>query len=140
MKWRTLQPTTFVQVARVNHVLGSCKGLVTNWRFVHQRKEGYYKMKSNWVSERRFNCRLVFWDKLGSLVRFPILVTTWLLISGFLGVVTLKSFGGIFILQGFPHLSTNYRVKFIFRCILYFWWFIGAFMICMQLNLINQLG
>ena len=23
MKWRTLQPTTFVQVAGVNHVLGS---------------------------------------------------------------------------------------------------------------------
>ena len=28
-----------------------CKGLATNWRFMHQRKEGYYKIKSNWVLE-----------------------------------------------------------------------------------------
>ena len=26
-----------------------CKGLVIDWRFVHQGKEGYYKIKSNWV-------------------------------------------------------------------------------------------
>ena len=26
-----------------------CKVLVTNWRFVQQKKEGYYKIKSNWV-------------------------------------------------------------------------------------------
>ena len=39
--------------------------LVTDWRFVHQRKEGYYKIKSNWILERKFNCRLVFWDRLG---------------------------------------------------------------------------
>ena len=47
----------------------SCKRvsqeLVTDWRFVHQRKEGYYKIKSNWILERKFNCRLVFWDRLG---------------------------------------------------------------------------
>ena len=39
--------------------------LVIDWRFVHQRKEGYYKIKSNWILERKFNCRLVFWDRLG---------------------------------------------------------------------------
>ena len=26
-----------------------CKGLVIDWRFVHQGKEGYYNIKSNWV-------------------------------------------------------------------------------------------
>ena len=47
---------------RVNHVLGfmqrsqsrtviRAKELVTNWRFVHQGKEDYYKIKSNWVLE-----------------------------------------------------------------------------------------
>ena len=51
-------------------VIFSCTGnraneLVTDWRFVHQKKESYYKIKSNWVLERRFNCRLVFWDRLG---------------------------------------------------------------------------
>ena len=30
-----------------------CKGLVTNYRFVHQKKEGYYKIKSNWVLKQR---------------------------------------------------------------------------------------
>ena len=39
------------------------KGLVTNWRFMHQRKEGYYNIKSNWVLEQRFNYRLVFRDR-----------------------------------------------------------------------------
>ena len=42
------------------------KELITDWRFVQQRKEGYYKTKSNCVFERRFNCRLVFQDRLGS--------------------------------------------------------------------------
>ena len=41
-----------------------CKGLVANWKFVHQEKEGYYKIKSNWVLEQKFNCRLVFRDRL----------------------------------------------------------------------------
>ena len=42
-----------------------CKGLVTDWRFIHQGKEGYYKIKFNWGLKQRFNCRLVFWDRLG---------------------------------------------------------------------------
>ena len=95
-----------------------CKRLVTNWRFVHQCKEAYYKIKSNWVLERRFNCRLLFWNRPGQLVRFLILVTTWLLLSGFLGVVTLKSPDGVFLsYKVFSHLSTNHRVKFNFSCV-----------------------
>ena len=61
MKWRTLQSTS-VQVAGVSHVL-RIHAKVTNWRFVNQKKESYYKIKSNWVLERRFNCRLVFRDR-----------------------------------------------------------------------------
>ena len=38
------------------------------------------------------------------------------MISGFLGVVTLKSLSRIFVLQGFSHLSTNHRIQFIFHC------------------------
>ena len=59
----------------VNNIHSSCqsqshtricvRGLVTNWRFVHQGKEGYYKFKFNWVLKQRFNCRLVFLDKPG---------------------------------------------------------------------------
>ena len=49
--------------------------LVTNQRFVHQGKEGYYKIKSKWVLEQKFNCRLVFQDRPGQLVRFIILIT-----------------------------------------------------------------
>ena len=48
--------------------------MVTIWRFVHQGKEDYYKIKSNWVLERMFNYRLVFQDKPGYLIRFLILV------------------------------------------------------------------
>ena len=48
--------------------------MVTNWRFVHQGKEGYYKIKSNWVLKRMFNYKLVFRDRPGYLVRFLILV------------------------------------------------------------------
>ena len=52
------------------------KELVTNQRFVHQRKKkSYYKIKSNQVLEQKFNQRLVFWDRLGQLVRFLILIT-----------------------------------------------------------------
>ena len=48
------------------------------------------------------------------MVRFLILVTPWLLISGFLGVVTLNSPAEVFCLaRGFPYLSTNYRVNLI---------------------------
>ena len=101
-------------------------------------KEGYYKTKSNWVLEQRFNCKLVFRDKLGQLVRFFIYVTASLLISGFLGKGALKSPDGVFALQVFPHLITNHLVYFIFRCTQYFWLFVGAFTICMQWNLINQ--
>ena len=39
--------------------------LVTDWRFVQQRKKGYYKIKSNWILEQRFNYKLVFWDRPG---------------------------------------------------------------------------
>jgi len=42
--------------------------------------------------------------------------------------MTLKSHDGDFALRDFPHLSTNNRVKFIFHCIYYFWWFVGVFM------------
>ena len=97
MKWRTLQPTTSVQVAG-SHILRSMQ-MVTNWRFVHQGKEDYYKIKSNWVLERMFNYRLVFQDKPGYLVRFLILVLAWLLISRFLEVMNLKSPSGIFTLR-----------------------------------------
>ena len=38
---------------------------------------------------------LVFRDRLKGLVRFFILVTAWIDNSGFLGVVTLKSSGGV---------------------------------------------
>ena len=49
------------------------------------------------------------------MVRFLILVIAWLLISGFLGVVTLNSPRGIFVLQEiFPHLSINHHVNLIF--------------------------
>ena len=48
-----------------------CKGLVTNWNFVHQRKEGYYKIKSNWVLEQRFNYRLVFRDRPRVVGKIP---------------------------------------------------------------------
>ena len=48
-----------------------CKGLVTNWSFVHQRKEGYYKIKSNWVLEQRFNYRLVFRDRPRVVGKIP---------------------------------------------------------------------
>ena len=52
------------------------KELVTNQRFVHQRKKkSYYKIKSNQVLEQKFNYRLIFWDRLGQLVRFLILIT-----------------------------------------------------------------
>ena len=76
-----------------------CKGLVTDCRFVHQGKEGHYKVKSNWILEWKFNYRLIFWDRLEKLVKLLILVTIWLLISGFLGVVTLKLPGGVFVLR-----------------------------------------
>ena len=100
MKWRTLQPTTLFKLLELVTYWDPCKELVINWRFVHQRKEDYYKIKSNWVLEWRFNCRLIFRDKSGWLVRFLIFVIAWLLISGFLGVVTLKSPGGVFALRG----------------------------------------
>ena len=45
--------------------------LVTNRRFVHQGKEGYYKIKSNWVLERRFNRRLVFRDRPRVVGKIP---------------------------------------------------------------------
>jgi len=48
-----------------------CKGLVINWKFVHQEKEGYYKIKSNWVFEQMFNCRLVFWDRPRVIDKIP---------------------------------------------------------------------
>ena len=34
-----------------------------------------------------------------------------LLINGFLEVVTIKSSDGVFVLRGFPHLSTNHGVN-----------------------------
>ena len=48
----------------LSHTRICAKELVTNWRFV-ESEEVYYTIKSNWVLERRFNCRLVFWDRLG---------------------------------------------------------------------------
>ena len=91
-----------------------CKGSVTDWRFAHQRKEGYYKIKFNWVLKRKFNCKLVFWNRQRWLVRFLILViilvTALLLISGFLGVVKITRWG-FCLARGFPHLSTNHCVN-----------------------------
>ena len=46
-----------------SHTQDLCKGSITNWKFVHQGKDGYYKIKSNWVLEQRFNSKLVFWDR-----------------------------------------------------------------------------
>ena len=43
----------------------------------------------------RFNCRLVFQDRPKGLIRFLILVTFAIDNSGFLGVITLKSPGGV---------------------------------------------
>ena len=40
------------------------KELVIDWKFM-QTKEIYYTIKSNWVLEQMFNCKLVFWDSLG---------------------------------------------------------------------------
>ena len=48
------------------------------------------------------------------MVRFIILVTVVLLISGFLEIVTLNSSDGVFALQKcFSHLSTNHHVNLI---------------------------
>ena len=38
---------------------------------MHQRKEGYYKIKSNWVLEQKFNCRLVFQDRPRVVGKIP---------------------------------------------------------------------
>ena len=42
------------------------KEFVTNWRFVQQKKKVYYNIKSNWVLEQRFNCKLYFGIGQGS--------------------------------------------------------------------------
>jgi len=54
-------------------------------------------------------------------------------------VLTLKSPSEIFALQDFPHLSTNHRVYLFSAALSIFCDFVGAFTICLQLNLINQL-
>ena len=41
------------------------KELVTNQRFVQQKKKGYYNIKFNWLLKRMFNCTLVFGNRLG---------------------------------------------------------------------------
>ena len=38
---------------------------------MHQGKEGYYKIKSSWVLEQKFNCRLVFQDKPRVVGKIP---------------------------------------------------------------------
>ena len=38
---------------------------------MHQGKEGYYKIKSNLVLEQRFNCRLIFRDRLRLVGKIP---------------------------------------------------------------------
>ena len=74
------------------------KGLVTNWRFVHQGKDGYYKIKSNWVLEQRFNSKLVFWDRPRAVSKIShtynrLIVDQWILGGG-----DLKITGGVFVL------------------------------------------
>ena len=66
MKRRTLQPTIINQVAGVSHELGSMQmNLSQIGDLSNKEKEVYYKIKSYWVLEQKFNCRLVFWDSLG---------------------------------------------------------------------------
>ena len=38
---------------------------------MHQGKEDYYKIKSNWVLEQMFNCRLVFWNRPRVVGKIP---------------------------------------------------------------------
>ena len=38
---------------------------------MYQGKEGYYKIKSKWVLEQRFNYRLVFWDRTRVIGKIP---------------------------------------------------------------------
>ena len=79
-----------------------------------------------------------FYDTFISLVIFYDKFLSYF--CGFLGVVTLKSPGGIFPCKSFFLFVNKSPCQFIFRYILVNWWFVGAFTICMQLNLINQLG
>ena len=89
---------------------------------IHAEEEVFYKIMSNWRLEQKFNCRLVFWDRSNS---GKILYTCnhLFLINGFLGVITWNSLGGIFFFfffffaRGFPHLSTNKCVYFIFAAL-----------------------
>ena len=78
---------------------------------MHKGKEDYYKIKSNWVLERRFNCRLVFQDTPGVVGKILytcncLIIDLWILGSG-----ALNSPGGVFCLaRGFSHFSTNHRI------------------------------
>ena len=95
------------------HIEIRAKGLVIDWRFVHQRKEGYYKIKSNWVWSE---CSIVSWyfgigQGSGKILYTcnRLIVDQWILESGDLKITRL----GFCIKRGFPHLSTNYHVNLI---------------------------
>ena len=93
-----------VQIAGVSHVLRSVQ------RVSHRLEICASRERRLLQGQVQLGVRV----KVQLLVRFLILVTTWLLISGFLGVVTLITRWGFCLARGFPHLSTNHRVNLIY--------------------------
>ena len=85
MKWRTLQPTTPIQVARVSHILGICaKSLSQIGGLCIKGKKA--TTKSSPIRHWSKDSTVGWYFEIGQglFVRFLILVTAWLLISGFL--------------------------------------------------------
>ena len=61
------------------------------------------------------------------MVRFLILITAWLMISGFLEVVILNSPDEVFFsYKRFSPFFNKSLCWFIFHCILVIWWFVGT--------------
>ena len=80
-----------------SHTQDPCKRLVTIWRFVHQGKKGYYKIKSNWILKQRFNCSLLFRDRPRVVIKIPytcncLIMVQWILESGGLKIIQLGFF------------------------------------------------